>query len=141
MVTGDNFKIGLLQNHLKNESYRHFGSNLPSNENDKQTISDGISELLPCIKVSFQQYTTNPFSWQSEQPDLSENPPELNIFNILGNIDSCIRQFTYDNFSNGNWKDTSAIIQIEPEGNYAAIGIRNSFGLGVDPQTGSLWDT
>jgi glucose/arabinose dehydrogenase len=143
VVTGDNFKIGLLQNHLKNESYRHFGSNLPSNENenDKQTISDGISELLPCIKVSFQQYTTNPFSWQSEQPDLSENPPELNIFNILGNIDSCIRQFTYDNFSNGNWKDTSAIIQIEPEGNYAAIGIRNSFGLGVDPQTGFLWDT
>jgi glucose/arabinose dehydrogenase len=140
-VTGDNFKIGLLQNHLKNESYRHFGSILPSDQEGHHTISDSFSKLLPCIKISFQQYTTNPFSWQSEQPDLSENPPELNFFNILGNLDSCLRQFSYENFSNGNWKDTSAIIQIEPEGNYAAIGIRNSFGLGVDPQTGFLWDT
>ena len=86
LVTGDHFKIGLLQNHLKNESYRHFGSNLPSNENenDEQTISDGISELHPCIKVSFQQYTTNPFSWQSEQPDLSENPPDMRYFKYIG---------------------------------------------------------
>ena len=139
--TGENYKIGLLQNHLENESYRHFSTAGSSAAKDRLTISDSFNYLLSCIKVSFQHYTTNPFGWQSEQPDLSDNPLELNLFNILGNFDSCIRQFTYENFSNGHWKDTSAIIQIEPEGDYAAIGIRNSFGLAVDPQTGYLWDT
>ena len=97
--------------------------------------------MFSCSKISFQQYTTNPFGWQSEQPDLSENPPETNLFNILGNLDSCLRQFYYENFSNGHWEDTSTIIQIQPKGEYAAIGIRNSFGLAVDPKTGFMWDT
>ena len=140
-ITGENYKIGLLQNHLENESYRHFSSTASKDEKARLTISDSFDHLLSCTKISFQHYTTNPFGWQSEQPDLSDNPPELNLFNILGNLDSCIRQFTYENFSNGHWKDTSTIIQIEPEGDYAAIGIRNSFGLAVDPQTGYLWDT
>lgn len=141
VVTGENFKIGLLQNHLKNESYRHYGSLLPTDQKDHLTILDSLSDVLPCFKVSFQQYTTNPFSWQSEQPDLSENPTESNIFNILNNIDSCLREFFYESFSNGHWKDTSSIIQIIPNENYTAIGIRNSFGLAIDPQTGFLWDT
>ena len=140
-VTGENYKIGLLQNHLKDESYRHFSSVAGADEKDRRTISHSFEHLLSCTKISFQQYTTNPFGWQSEQPDLSENPLELNIFNILGNLDSCLRQFSYENFSNGHWEDTSTIIQVDPEGEYAAIGIRNSFGLAVDPQTGFLWDT
>ena len=140
-VTGENYKIGLLQNHLKDESYRHFSSAAGADEKDRRTISHSFEHLLSCTKISFQQYTTNPFGWQSEQPDLSENPLELNIFNILGNLDSCLRQFSYENFSNGHWEDTSTIIQVDPEGEYAAIGIRNSFGLAVDPQTGFLWDT
>ena len=140
-VTGENYKIGLLQNHLENESYRHFSAEVSSDEDVRRTFSDSFDHLLSCVKVSFQHYTTNPFGWQSEQPDLSDNPPELNFFNVLGNLDSCLRQFSYENFSNGHWRDTSTIIQIQPEGEYAAIGIRNSFGLAVDPQTGFLWDT
>ena len=140
-VTGENYKIGLLQNHLKDESYRHFSSVAGADEKDRRTISHSFKHLLSCTKISFQHYTTNPFGWQSEQPDLSENPLELNLFNILGNLDSCLRQFSYENFSNGHWEDTSTIIQVDPEGEYAAIGIRNSFGLAVDPQTGFLWDT
>ena len=140
-VTGENYKIGLLQNTPQNESYRHFSSVASTEEKNKRTISHSFEHLLSCSKVSFQQYTTNPFGWQSEQPDLSENPPETNLFNILGNLNSCLRQFYYENFSDGHWEDTSAIIQIQPEGEYAAIGIRNSFGLAVDPQTGFMWDT
>ena len=140
-VTGENYKIGLLQNHPQSDSYRHFSSVASSDENARRTISDSFGHLISCTKISFQHYTTNPFGWQSEQPDLSDNPFELNFLNILGNLDSCIRQFSYENFSNGHWKDTSTIIQIHPEIEYAAIGIRNSFGLGVDPQTGFLWDT
>ena len=140
-VTGENYKIGLLQNTPQNESYRHFSSVASTEEKNKRTISHSFEYLLSCSKVSFQQYTTNPFGWQSEQPDLSENPPETNLFNILGNLNSCLRQFYYENFSDGHWEDTSAIIQIQPEGEYAAIGIRNSFGLAVDPQTGFMWDT
>ena len=140
-VTGENYKIGLLQNHFENESYRHFSSVASTDEKNLRTISHSFEHLLSCSKISFQHYTTNPFGWQSEQPNLSENPFELNIFNIFGNLDSCFRQFSYENFSNGHWKDTSTIIQVEPKGKYAAIGIRNSFGLAVDPQTGFLWDT
>jgi len=140
-VTGENYKIGLLQNHPENESYRHFSSAASTDEKNRRTISHSFENLLSCSKISFQYYTTNPFGWQSEQPDLSENPLELNIFNILGNLDSCLRQFSYENFSNGHWKDTSTIIQVEPKGEYAAIGIRNSFGLAIDPQTGFMWDT
>jgi hypothetical protein len=37
--------------------------------------------------------------------------------------------------------DTSVILRVDPEGPYQAIGIRNSFGLAIDPITGNLWDT
>ena len=142
-VTGENYKVGLLQNHLKDESYRHFSTGADSHDTEKvrRTILHSLDHALSCVKVSFYHYTTNPFGWQTEQPNFSNNPIELNLFYILGNLDSCVRQFYYDNFSDGHWKDTSSIIQIEPKGKYAAIGIRNSFGLAVDPKTGYLWDT
>jgi glucose/arabinose dehydrogenase len=41
----------------------------------------------------------------------------------------------------GEPDDTSVILRVAPEGPYRAIGIRNSFGLAVDPLTGNLWDT
>ena len=141
-VVGENYKIGLLQNHVEKESYRHFSSEVSSNSNNHRTISDSIGNLVSCSKVSFFHYTTNPFGWQSEQPNFSNNPIETNILNIIGNIDSCLREFFYDNFSNGHWKDTSVIMNITSKNNdYVAIGIRNSFGLTVDPKTGNLWDT
>ena len=37
--------------------------------------------------------------------------------------------------------DTGVILPVDPEGHYYAIGIRNSFGLTVDPITGNLWQT
>ena len=37
--------------------------------------------------------------------------------------------------------DTSVILRVAPEGPYYAMGIRNSFGLAIDPITGNLWDT
>ena len=37
--------------------------------------------------------------------------------------------------------DTSVIFRVVPPGPYYAMGIRNSFGLTVDPVTGKLWDT
>ncbi len=41
-----------------------------------------------------------------------------------------------------NWKnDTSVILRIDPPGSYYAMGIRNSFGITVDPITGNMWDT
>lgn len=58
------------------------------------------------------------------------------------------------NHLEGDFYDTSVIIQIgldpihqsplassNPTEHYQAIGIRNSFGLAVDPVTGFLWDT
>ncbi|MGI0102540.1 MAG: PQQ-dependent sugar dehydrogenase [Nitrosotalea sp.] len=46
-----------------------------------------------------------------------------------------------ENNATGAPDDTGVILQIVPPGSYYAIGIRNSFGLTVDPITGKLWDT
>ena len=40
-----------------------------------------------------------------------------------------------------DYMDTGVILQVDPEGPYHAIGIRNSFGLAIDPVTGNLWAT
>ena len=40
-----------------------------------------------------------------------------------------------------DYLDTSVILQVEPEGPYHAVGIRNSFGIAIDPQTGIPWIT
>jgi len=40
-----------------------------------------------------------------------------------------------------DYMDTSVILRVEPEGPYQAMGIRNSFGLAIDPVTGNLWAT
>ena len=40
-----------------------------------------------------------------------------------------------------DYMDTSAILRVDPEGPYYAMGIRNSFGLAIDPITGNLWAT
>jgi glucose/arabinose dehydrogenase len=41
----------------------------------------------------------------------------------------------------GEPDDTGIIYRVAPTGPYYAMGIRNSFGLTVDPVTGKLWDT
>jgi len=40
-----------------------------------------------------------------------------------------------------DYMDTSVVLKVDPEGPYHAMGIRNSFGLAVDPVTGNLWAT
>ena len=45
------------------------------------------------------------------------------------------------NRPSGGINDTSVILRVVPEGPYYAMGIRNSFGLAIDPVTGNLWDT
>lgn len=139
-VTGEDYKAGVLQNHLPSESYRHFSESARSDEKAQKTFVDSVKRTLSCLKVSFKYYTTNPAGWQTKQP-ITQNPWETNPLFILGNMDSCIKKFTYNELSFGNWKDTSVILQVDPPGKYVAIGIRNSFGLAVDPMTGYLWDT
>ena len=40
-----------------------------------------------------------------------------------------------------DYMDTSVIIRVDPPGPYLAVGIRNSFGLAIDPATGIMWAT
>ena len=40
-----------------------------------------------------------------------------------------------------DYLDTSVILRVDPPGPYYAVGVRNSFGLAVDPVTGTMWDT
>ena len=58
-VTGENYKIGLLQNHPENKSYRHFRSVASADENSRRMLSHSFEHLLSCSKISFQHYTTN----------------------------------------------------------------------------------
>ena len=140
LTSGSQYKFGTLQNFSQSESYFCPDENI-CDSNNSLPFSDIVSNTLSCINVSFHHYTTNPFSWQDHQPDISVNPWETNPFFVLGNIQSCLKAFINDNFSNGTWHDTSVISQIEPDYDYVAIGTRNSFGLAVDPVTGNLWMT
>ena len=83
------------------------------------------------------------------------------IYAVIGDLN---RRGTLQNFKNGSLPDdTSVILRINPDGSpaqdnpflnvsstnsgysnlskYYAYGIRNSFGLALDPLTGMLWDT
>jgi glucose/arabinose dehydrogenase len=40
-----------------------------------------------------------------------------------------------------NFADTSVIMRVDSEEPYYAIGIRNSFGLAIDPVNSKMWDT
>ena len=139
VTTGNQYKFGILQNFLLYESSYCVTDEIC--DNNQNIFLDNISSTLSCINISFHLYTTNPFSYQRQQPDLSENPWETNPAFILGNIESCFKEFVHNSFSNGYWKDTSVILKIEPNDDYVAIGIRNSFGITVDPLTGNLWMT
>src|SRR5207249_12040009 len=46
-----------------------------------------------------------------------------------------------ENHQEGEPDDTGVILRIAPTGPYYAMGIRNSFGLAIDPVAGKLWDT
>ena len=142
-VSGSQFTFGALQNTPLDESARCFTEGVCDDDyGDKITFSDSIEKTLSCVNVSFRHYTTNPFGWQTEQPEPSENPFETNPFNVVINLNSCLQAFIFHNFSNGNWRDTSVVLQVEPPiDSYRAIGIRNSFGITFDPITGNLWMT
>jgi glucose/arabinose dehydrogenase len=46
-----------------------------------------------------------------------------------------------NHYPEGSVNDTSVILRVAPQGPYYAMGVRNSFGLAIDPMTGNLWDT
>jgi len=60
------------------------------------------------------------------------------IYAIIGDLN---RDGKLQNYPTGEPDDTSVILRISPNGAYYAMGIRNSFGLAVDPTNGNLWDT
>ena len=140
-VSGSQFTFGALQNTPLDESARCFTEGI-CDDKDKITFSDSIEKTLSCVNVSFRHYTTNPFGWQTEQPERSDNPFETNPFNVVINLNSCLQAFIFHNFSNGDWRDIGVVLQVKPPiDSYHAIGIRNSFGITSDPITGNLWMT
>ncbi|HKG71154.1 MAG TPA: PQQ-dependent sugar dehydrogenase [Nitrososphaeraceae archaeon] len=89
------------------------------------------------------------------------DPENRHIYAVIGDLN---RRGMLQNFNNGSMPDdTSVIVRINPDGSpaqgnpfldvsrtngsysnlskYYAYGIRNSFGLAIDPITGNLWDT
>jgi glucose/arabinose dehydrogenase len=95
------------------------------------------------------------YTWDGEKlvnPSLLKTLPSENFYHnggALTNFDGQVYAVIGDNGNYGrlqnrphDWKsDTSVILRIDPPGPYYAIGIRNSFGIAVDPLTGNLWDT
>ena len=63
-----------------------------------------------------------------------------NILTIIGDIDNP-KQGPLQNQIGGKVNDTGVIMSIEPIKEYYAIGIRNGYGLALDPVTGFIWDT
>ncbi len=95
------------------------------------------------------------YQWNGEDlvdPVLMKTLPSDNFYHNGGamtNFDGQVYAVIGDNGNYGklqnrdaDWKeDTSVILRIDPPGPYYAMGIRNSFGIAVDPFTGNLWDT
>ncbi len=95
------------------------------------------------------------YDWNGEKlvnPVLLKTLPSDNYYHNGGAMTSFDGQIYAVIGDNGNygrlqnrdtdWKnDTSVILRVDPPGQYYAMGIRNSFGLTVDPVTGNLWDT
>lgn len=79
---------------------------------------------------------------------LSPNPSHIGgtmVVDLDGNVYVVVGDHHHkgilQNYPTGEPDDTGVILSVEPSGPYRAIGIRNSFGLTVDPFTGNLWDT
>lgn len=64
---------------------------------------------------------------------------EGRVFTVIGDI--MREDGILQNYPSGEPDDTSVIFELESDDPYYSIGIRNSFGLAVDPITGNLWDT
>ena len=60
------------------------------------------------------------------------------VYAVIGDLG---RNGVLQNSGSGSPDDTSVILRVVPTGPYYAMGIRNSFGLAIDPFTGNLWDT
>ncbi len=60
------------------------------------------------------------------------------VYAVIGSLN---RNGILQNYPRGEPDDTSVILRVVPEGPYYAMGIRNSFGLAIDPVTGNLWQT
>ena len=140
-ISGHHYKFGSTQNYAKSESYACITDKTTCDQKDKITFSDSLHEIFSCMRVSFYHYTTNPYGWQIEQPDLTKNIFETDPLNILDNIQSCLQTFSFNNFSDGNWIDTGVVLKIFPTYEVMGIGIRNSFGITTDPITNHLWIT
>jgi glucose/arabinose dehydrogenase len=85
-------------------------------------------------------------------PILLKTLPSDNFYHnggVMTNFDNKVYAVIGDNGNYGKLQnnpdigknDTSVILRVDPKGPYYAIGIRNSFGITFDPQTGNLWDT
>lgn len=59
------------------------------------------------------------------------------VYAVIGDLN---RNGILQNYPNGQPDDTSVILRVE-QGTYHGMGIRNSFGLAIDPVTGNLWQT
>lgn len=60
------------------------------------------------------------------------------VYLIIGDAG---RYGKYQNHNTNLVYETGIIYRVDPPGPFYAIGIRNSFGLAIDPITGNLWDT
>lgn len=60
------------------------------------------------------------------------------IYTVIGDLN---RNGALQNYDSDVVDDTSVILELVPDEKYYAIGIRNSFGLAIDPVNGNLWDT
>jgi glucose/arabinose dehydrogenase len=95
------------------------------------------------------------YEWNGKDlvsPILLKTLPSDNYYHNGGamtNFDGQVYAVIGDNGNYGrlqnratDWKnDTSVILRVDPSGPYYAMGVRNSFGIAFDPQTGNLWDT
>lgn len=94
---------------------------------------DGTNLINPVSLVNFTSSPGPNHNGGVLAKDLNDN-----VFAIIGDLN---RNGVLQNFPTGDPDNTSVILPIDPAGSILAMGIRNSFGLTIDPITGNMWDT
>ncbi|MDH3610288.1 MAG: PQQ-dependent sugar dehydrogenase [Nitrosopumilus sp.] len=97
---------------------------------------DGNNLINP---VFLKEFSTTPGA--SHNGGVMTKDSSGNVFVVMGDTERDGPLQNFDQNHHNHSDDTSVIMQINPPGPYLAMGIRNSFGLTIDPITGNMWDT
>jgi len=141
-ITNLDSSVYLYVSEAKNQGGELDGNRIYKYEWDGETLKDGkLIHELPKNDLGKNRHIGGQMLTSSDGI----------VYAVIGDADE---KGILQNFEMGNFTDSGVILIVNqdesilkpsqsknPQDHYYAMGIRNSFGLAIDPITGNLWDT